>query len=327
MAVTTTDYTYSRLPEPLVVLGAGGFIGSNLVKRLVADGYAVKSVDRRFPTFRNEAWKGSDITAADLRSWNTTSNVIEGAGTVFHLAADMGGVGYFHSDADFMASTDNGRITLNVMRACSLFDVQRVFYACSACAYPVEFQQGNPAPLLEESQVGCGVPDALYGAEKLQGLRIAEKMKNARVGILHTVYGPLQEHSGRRMKFPSAVAQKAIASKSSGILEVWGDGTQLRSYCYIDDAIERIIRISSADSYEGPVNVGSTGAVTCNEIAKMCLDIVGSDASILNITSNPTGVTSRDCSNVKFNRLYGEIEQTSYEDGFSKFIDWLYTLN
>lgn len=327
MSSIPTETKFLRLPEPVVVLGAGGFIGSNLVKRLVADGYTVSAVDRRFPPFRAEAWKGATTVSADLRYEEAVELALEGAGTVFHLAADMGGVGYFHSDADFRASTDNGKITLNVLRACAKFNVGRVFYACSACAYPVEFQQGNPAPLLEEDQVGRGTPDALYGAEKLQGLRISAKLANARVGILHTVYGPLQEHSGRRMKFPSAVSTKALASKETGVLEVWGDGSQLRSYCYIDDAVERIIRIASADVYEGPVNVGSTGAITCNEVAQLCLNIVDSDATIVNVPSGPTGVTARDCSNTKFNSLYGEVPQTDYSVGFEKFIDWLSTFS
>lgn len=322
MDVATTP----RLPEPVVVLGGGGFIGSNLVKWLVANGYVVTAVDINFPEFRLEALEGSILCKGDLLDLQVANEVIKSAGTVFHLAADMGGVAYFHSNADFNASTSNGQITLNVLRTCAKYSTARVFFACSACAYPITLQRGVPAPLLQEDQVGTGVPDALYGAEKLQGLRIAGKMSNARVGILHTVYGPYQEYSGIRMKFPSAVATKAIASSTSGVVEVWGDGSQLRSYCYIDDAVKRIVQITASDTYDGPVNVGSTGAVTCNEVATMCLDIVGTGAEIVNTEGGPTGVTSRDCDNTKFDSLYGPVPQTSYREGFTKFIEWLQSI-
>ena len=115
------------------------------------------------------------------------------------------------------------------------------------------------------------------------------KVPGARVGVLHTVFGPLQEHEGRRMKFPAAVATKALAARSSGTLELWGDGSQLRSYLHVDDAVDRIITIATADRYDGPVNVGAAGPVTCREIAELCLDIVGADADIVTNPAEPTG--------------------------------------
>lgn len=309
------------LPDPVVVLGGGGFIGSNLVRRLVADGQNVVAVDLDFLAFRHPP--AQRLVRADISDPFTALSVIDGAGTVFHLAADFGGVGYFHSDADLGASIRNGWITLSVLSACIEAGVERIFYAASACAYPTELMVPG-GPELTEDQVGRGTPDALYGAEKLHGLRLCSKVPSARVGLLDTVYGPLQEHEGRRMKFPAAVATKAIRSSRSGSpLELWGDGSQLRTYCYIDDAIDQILAITGADGYWGPVNVGASKPISCRSIANTCLDIVGADVPIVTNPAEPTGVVARRCSRAKYEQHYGPSPDRSYREGFEKFIDWL----
>jgi nucleoside-diphosphate-sugar epimerase len=206
-----------------------------------------------------------------------------------------------------------------------------VFYASSACTYPVERQTpidaNGGAPCLTEDLVGMGTPDACYGAEKLHGLRLFAKVPNARVGILHTVYGPLQEHEGRRMKFPAAVATKAIAARETGTLELWGDGEQLRSYLHVDDAIDRILTVTFADHYAGPVNIGSDRAVSCREIAEMCLRIAGAEgATITTNPAEPSGVLARNCSNAKFTATYGPVADRGYEAGFTDMIGWLDSL-
>lgn len=317
-----------KLTEPVVVLGGGGFIGASLVRRLVDDGYDVTAVSRGFPEFRLPLLEGAELHKGDMRDAAAVDSVLKDAGTVFHLAADMGGVGYMHSEADKPASTDNGLMTNNVMSAAERFGTPKVFFASSACAYPIEAQVGNPAPRLHEYQLRVkGTPDALYGVEKLHGMEIASKLPAARVGVLHTIYGPFQEHEGIRMKFPPAVATKALLARESGKLELWGDGSQLRSYQYIDDAVEKIIRITASDVYYGPVNVGFSGAISCLDAAKLCLKIVGAeDAEIITNPGQPTGVESRDCENRKFNRMYGMMREISYEEGFTRLIAWLESL-
>lgn len=307
------------LDQPVVVLGGGGFIGANLCNRLHALGVHVTAVDVEFPH-----WRRPNVICrqADLTDPGEAMRAVRDAGLVFHLAADMGGVGYFHSDADLSASIRNGIITLNVARAAATHGT-RLFYASSACAYPIELQQTpGDAPRLTEDLVGTGTPDALYGAEKLHGLRVVEKL-GGRVGILHTVFGPLQEHDGRRMKFPAAVATKALQARTSGKLELWGDGSQLRSYLYVDDAVDRIITVATSNDYDGPVNIGSDGAVTCREVAEMCLDLTGADAEIVLNPAEPTGVVSRDCSNAKWINTYGPTADLPLRDAFSRFLAWL----
>jgi nucleoside-diphosphate-sugar epimerase len=299
-----------------VVLGGGGFIGANLVRRLVADGHNVLAVDIAFPEDRRPALRGAALRELHLTDWWSAKLAGQGSDWVFHLAADMGGVGYFHSDADLGAAMTNGQITLNVLA--TLKPHQRLFYAASACAYPIELQ-GRP---LVESMLGHGTPDALYGAEKLHGLRLCSKVPNARVGVFDTIYGPLQEHDGRRMKFPAAVLTKALAARETGTLELWGDGGQRRSYLFIDDAVDRIVRVMEADHYDGPVNIAARGTVSCMEVARMALEIVGAgDAEITTNPAEPSGVQSRECDTSKFDDTYGRTDEVPLREGMTKFAE------
>ena len=281
--------------------------GSNLCNRLLALGAHVTAVDTVFPS-----WRRPDVMCrrADLTSLAETVRAIVGAELVFHLAADMGGVGYFHSNADLGASLVNGQITLNVAQAVEAHETPTTFYASSACAYPVELQQTR------------GSAGALRGPDRSRHarrpVRGGEAPRAADHGQGARRPGRCPAHGvraaagarGRRMKFPAAVATKALAARSSGTLELWGDGSQLRSYLHVDGAVDRIITIATADRYDGPVNVGP-GPVTCREIAELCLDIVGADADIVTNPAEPTGVLARDCSNARYDALYGPGPQRS----------------
>ncbi len=301
-----------------VVLGAAGFIGGHLVAALEAKGYEVRRVDRR-----DGDRPGVKL---DLRYWPDAREAVAKSDWVFHLAADMGGVGYFHSDADYGAATDNARITLNVLNACEAEKVDRLFYASSACVYPVEYQTraANVCQLPEE-WIGFGTPDALYGHEKLTGLRWCSKAPfDARVGVLHTVYGPGQESTGPRAKFPPTVCQKALQARITGRLELWGNGNQMRSYLYADDAVQRILTIMESDRYEGPVNVGYEGAISCREAARFACQAAGVDPHIVaNPEAGPTGVQARDCSNGKWRQVYGPTNDIHPKEGLARLVEWL----
>lgn len=304
--------------QPVVILGGGGFIGANLARRLVADGRDVMLYDREFPTWRHVP--GAGFAVRDLRDPGQVASTMRPGALVFHLAADMGGVGYFHGPADWQASLNNARMTLNVAEAAARYDVARVVYASSACACAVE-AAGAP---LDEAMIHWGTPDARYGQEKRHGAMLfASAPFDARVAILHTVYGPLQEHEGVRMKFPAAVATKAIAARQTGRLEVWGDGTQTRSYLFVDDAVDRLMQLAAVDENPGPIMVGAEGAVSCDEIARLCLDLAGAEGAEIVHIDGPTGVAARDCDLTRWRQVFGDPHQTSYREGFTGFIDWL----
>ena len=322
-------------PQPIVILGGGGFIGSNLARRYVEMGREVIAVDQAFPDFRREALAGAGLAVRDLRVQPQVASVMFPGALVFHLAADMGGVGYFHSEADWPASLNNARITLNVAEAAGRAGVDRLVYASSACACATEPATDWTADdygyygnrLLHESDLYWGTPDARYGQEKRNGAHLFTSAPyDARVAILHTVYGPLQEHEGVRMKFPAAVATKALAARETGRLEVWGDGTQTRSYLYVDDAVDRLVALAEADVNPGPIMVGAEGSVSCDEIAHLCLELAGvPDAEVVHV-DGPTGVAARDCDLSRWREVFGEPHQTSYRDGFAAFVEWLDSL-
>lgn len=302
-------------PRRVAVLGAAGFIGAHLVERLKADGYRVRPIDKAISEKH------------DLRLPVYARAAVSECDWVFHLAADMGGVGYFHSDADFRASTDNATISLNVLRACREADVERMFFASSACAYPTEVQQAVGSPLLlGEECLGYGTPDALYGAEKLWTLRACEQAPfDARVGVLHTVYGPGQPGTGPRAKFPPSVCYKAIQAAETGDpLVLWGTGKQMRSYLYVDDAVDRIVALMEADVYDGPVNVGYQGAITCLDAAQMACNALRIDPEIVcDPKAGPSGVQARDCDNAKWRYLYGETSDVPPSEGFARLTHWM----
>ena len=307
-----------------VVLGAGGFLGSHMVKRLTEQGHNVLAVTHNAPTdpFRRAAWDGAaDRELLDLRRDHLS---LRGAQVVYNFAADMGGVGYFNAH-DFWPYLNNSRITFNVLESCARSDVDCVFMASSACAYPTEAQMTpDLAPLLHEGLLEQGTPDLMYGREKLMLTRLAQRVPfDARVGILHTIYGIGQDREGERMKFPTAIATKMLAARKSGTVEVWGDGRQLRSYLWIDDAIDKIQALMADYDNPGPMNIGRQGAISVLGVAAICQDIVGITPRYTFTDDKPSGVLSRDCDNAAFWGRYGYMEPTDYREGFTRLIDWL----
>ncbi len=324
----TQDTLPLRMPEPVVILGGGGFIGSNLGHELVRMGYKVKLVDVKFYDWR---YSPADLCwMYDLRIPEEAAAAVSGAGTVFHLAADMGGVEYFHSSHDFGAAIDNQLITTNVIKACAYKGIERLVYTSSVCAY--DTAQMDDGVLMSEGRLMEGYPDALYGAEKRNGAyMIASAPFDGRVAVLDTVYGPGQEHEGIRMKFPSAVCVHAIESLQTDELVLFGDGRQKRCYLYIDDAVDRLITLAEAPRNEisdaWPVyNIGGTELVCCVDIADMCLDYVGSDAKIRYDRTKPSGVFTRRTSQRRFIDVFGPHPETTPDEGFRKFIDWLLSI-
>jgi len=314
----------NNLPEPVVILGGGGFIGSNLGETLF--NHAVRDLRLVDVQFQDWRWSPEHYRyTIDLREPKAADYIIEKAGTVFHLAADMGGVEYFHGPYDYAASLDNQLMTTNVLKACIKHNTPRLIYSGSVCAYDTTSM--NSGIMQEESGYMKGDPDAMYGADKRNGTHfVVNAPIDGRAVLFDTVYGPGQEHEGVRMKFPAAVATKALKSLNTGQLILFGDGSQKRCYLYIDDAITRLLNVATRDRPDGPVNIGGTNLVSCREIAEFCLDYVESDAILLADISMPTGVKTRKTSQAKYTNLYGGWQETAYQEGFALFIDWLKTV-
>lgn len=304
----------------IAVLGAGGFIGANVTHALLARGDEVLAVSHRAPSspFRRSAWERADQRiVADLRQEGVD---LSGCDQVFNFAADMGGVGYF-SQAQVAPYIANSRITFNVLEMAGSQKVEKLFMASSACAYPVDLQQTvGEAPELAEDLLERGPADQMYGREKLMLCALATRVDfDCRVGILHTVYGDAESVSSTKMKFPTAIARKALQARTTGRLSVWGDGKQLRSYLWIGDAVAKILRMMEGEN-PGPINIGRQGAISVSEVVSLCCSHLGIDPQIDYDTSAPSGVLSRDCSNARFWSLYGHMEPTDYSSGFGRLI-------
>ncbi len=305
----------------VAILGAGGFIGSRVAQALISQGKDVLVVSHRRPTSlsRAEIWdSASHRIVADLRS-----DVVDlmGCEQVYNFAADMGGVGYF-SQAQVGPYLTNSRITFNVLEIAGSQKISSLFMASSACAYPVQSQmQPGQAPKLDEGLLEFGPADQMYGREKLMVCALAERVDfDCRVGVLHTIYGDAESASTTKMKFPTAVARKALEARETGTMTIWGDGSQLRSYLWIDDAVAKILRVMEGEN-PGPINIGKQGAISVSDVVSICNTHLGISPRVETDLSAPTGVASRDCSNARFWSLYGEMEPTDYAAGFGQLID------
>lgn len=312
----------------ICVTGGTGFIGSNLVSFLKDKGYWVRAVDNEVESrrkFRGELFdKADEVLNLDLRDLEHAIEAIEGCNYVFHLASDMGGVGYFTAN-DYYPYMNNMQMDMNMLKASELKAVKRFFYSSSACIYPVHMQRvEGDAPKLAEDMIYPANSDLSYGWEKLMMLRLCERAPiDARVGIFHTIYGPYQEMEGERMKFPTAVATKAIAAQKTGEIEVWGNGRQIRSFLYIDDALEKIYRVMFANEYKGPVNIASDEAVSVDQVVRYCCDFLEIQPEIIHTFMKPSGVLARNADNTKFEALYQYKNKYSASVGFAKLIDFI----
>lgn len=309
------------------VTGATGFIGSHMVARLKAEGYWVRAVDVNHSALRFDLYaQADDVQIADVRDYSVIAGLLSGMDRVYHFASDMGGVGYFFSDADYKASVNNARMDLNVLRACERSAVERLFYASSFCAYPIADQRlagpGRAVRAMREEDLGGGPAEQLYGEEKRFVTLLAAKAPvDVRCGVFSTIYGPGQDMSGERAKFPTAIIRKVLEARG-GEVEVWGDGTQVRTFLYIDDAIERMRRIMD-QPYHGPVNVGSDEQVTVRECADWVCELAGAKPNYRWMPDKPTGVMAKQSDNRAFHDRYGAAPQTPMRDGFRKVFEWM----
>ena len=309
-----------------LVCGAGGFIGSHMVKRLKKEGFWVRGIDLKHPPYdKSEA---DDFMIGDLRDPYIAKEALDiKFDEVYQFAADMGGAGFvFVGDNDYDIMHNSAAINLNVIEACRLSNTKRIFYSSSACMYP-EFNQMDPDNLnLSEDSAYPAMPDSDYGWEKLFSERLylaaaRNKGLEVRIARYHNIFGIESSWFDDREKAPAAICRKIAMAKDGGQIEIWGDGEQTRSFLYVDECIEASIRLTRSE-WAGPVNIGSDEMVTINQLAKMIMEIAGKKLDLIHIPG-PLGVRGRNSDNRLFEEKLGWRVSEKLVDGLSKTYPWI----
>lgn len=312
--------------KKILVLGAGGFIGSHLVKRLKKEGNWVRGVDLKYPEFSQTV--ADEFVLGDLREQEVCRSVVTSdIDEIYQLAADMGGAGYIFTgehDADIMHNS--AIINLNIVEQIVSKNIKRVFYSSSACMYPAYNQKDPKNPLCTEESAYPAAPDSEYGWEKLFSERLfLSLMRNygvqVRVARYHNIFGPQGTWAGGREKAPAAMCRKVAEASDGTHIEVWGDGKQTRSFLFIDECIEATIRLMNSD-FSGPVNIGSEEMVSINQLAQLVIDISGKTLAIKNI-AGPEGVRGRNSDNTLIREKLGWDYKQSLQLGLEKTYNWI----
>ena len=337
-----------------LVLGGGGFIGGHLAKRLKDEGFWVRIVDIKE---KHEYWNHDDICHeyifGDLRdpmlvsrvmfspNQNAETDKINSFDEVYQLAADMGGAGYiFTGENDANVMHNSAMINLNVTHEASKKSVKRVFYSSSACMYPEHNQLDPDNPNCEESSAYPANPDSEYGWEKLFSERLFLAFQrnyglDVRVARFHNIFGPQGTWTGGKEKAPAAMCRKAAEVGMDEYIEVWGDGQQTRSFLYIDDCVEAILRFMRQEEFHGPVNIGSEEMVTINQLAEMALEIADKNerSYIKNIDGEefytkygfkcPVGVRGRNSDNKLYKEKMGWEPTKPLYEGMKETFKWI----
>lgn len=309
-----------------LVCGAGGFIGSHMVKRLKQEGFWVRGVDLKFTEFAET--EADDFAQGDLRDPHFCSHVIDRRfDEVYQFAADMGGAGYlFTGDNDADVMHNSAMINLNVLEACRKRNNKRIFYSSSACVYPEYNQEDPDNPTTAEDTVYPAQPDSDYGREKLfsEHLYLAYHRNHGmdiRVARYHNIFGPEGSWNDGKEKAPAAFCRKIAEVADGGEIEMWGDGRQTRSFMFVDECLEATIRLVRS-GWTGPVNIGSEEMVSINGLAQMVADIAGKNITIRHIPG-PLGVRGRNSDNNLYEKMLGWRASASLRKGLEVTYPWI----
>ena len=309
-----------------VVIGAGGFIGGHLVSRLKNDGHFVRGMDIKMHEYKEtDADEFHQLDARDME--NVKKVITPDIDEVYQLAADMGGAEYVFSgnfDADIMHNS--AQINLNVCKVCADNKI-KVFYSSSACMYPEHNQLDPDNPNCEESSAYPANPDSEYGWEKLFSERLYLSFSRnyglpVRIARFHNIFGEYGTYTGGREKAPAAICRKICEAKDGEEIEVFGDGTQTRSFLYVDECVEGILRLMNSD-FEGPVNIGSEEMVTINQLVDIVTNISGKNIKKKHI-DGPTGVKGRNSDNTLIYEKLGWKPTLPLEKGLRIVYKWIF---
>lgn len=313
----------------ILVAGGGGFIGGHLVARLLEMGHTrIRSVDIKPTDQWYQVHDGVENVVADLKLKDACVAACEGADRVYNLAADMGGMGFIENNkALCMLSV---LINTHLLEAAKDAGVDRFFYASSACVYNADKQKCEDVVALKEEDAYPAMPEDGYGWEKLFSERMCRHFREdygltTRVARFHNVYGPLGTWDGGREKAPAAICRKIIHAKETGDhnIEVWGDGKQTRSFMYIDDCIDGILKITDSDITE-PINLGSDELTTITGLTEMVAEIAGIEITRDHNLSAPKGVNGRNSDNTLIQELLGWAPGIKLRDGMAKTYEWIH---
>lgn len=310
----------------VLVTGAGGFIGHHLVKYLVGRGQHVRGVDLKRPEF--EPTKAQEFLQLDLRRMDHALIALQGVDFVYALAANMGGIGFIETHKAEIVR-DNTLITLNTLEAARMMGVKRLFFASSACVYP-GYLQNTPdldAPLREGNAYPADPEDG-YGWEKLYAERLCRHYREdfrleTRVARFHNIYGPLGTYDGGREKSPAAICRKVALAPDGGVIDVWGDGEQTRSYCFVSDCVEGILRLMDSD-YPHPLNIGRDDMVSINQLVDTVATIAGKTIRKQYDLTKPTGVRGRNSDNSLCHEVLKWEPTTDLETGLTATYKWIW---
>jgi nucleoside-diphosphate-sugar epimerase len=311
-----------------VVTGAGGFIGGHLVKDLLAAGQNVRAIDRKPLTEWYQVDDRSEVIVADMQDPGACNEALEGAGDVFNLAADMGGMGFIENNkALCMLSV---LINTNLLLAAQSNNIDRFFFASSACVYADEHQTSPDVTALAEEDAYPAMPEDGYGWEKLFSERMCRHFREdfgieTRSARYHNVYGPNGTWTGGREKAPAAICRKVAQAVISGTntIEIWGDGEQTRSFMYIDDCLKGTRAILASDILE-PINLGSSELVTINQLVDIVESIAGVTLERNYLLDAPQGVRGRNSDNTRIQQYLGWEPSISLRTGLEKTYEWVH---